>query len=226
MKVEKTDSNRALTPAQKQFCEQLEGSDRSGQALWHPRVAAGSPAPDCVVFLEEIGRFAVAFPPGQYAVEDDDWYRRDADGNTSPVSDLIEETWQAAKSVRMALKRGLGIGAYVIPVLVFADMSPDASIMEAAQGRGAWVFFGADGVVQRLGTLPDEEQLQTHLHGGFIRKEVATLSRSSARGTTPPEQASLGLDDERVVIQHADVVNVHVSAGSDDIVSLRDDRDR
>ena len=226
MKVEKIDSNRALTPAQKQFCEQLEGSDRSGQALWHPRVAAGSPAPDCVVFLEEIGRFAVAFPPGQYAVEDDDWYRRDADGNASPVSDLIEETWQAAKSVRLALKRGLGIGAYVIPVLVFADMSPDASIMEAAQGRGAWVFFGADGVVQRLAALPDEEQLQTHLHGGFIRKEVATLSRSSARGTTPPEQASLGLDDERVVIQHADVVNVHVSAGSDDIVSLRDDRDR
>ena len=226
MKVEKTDSNRALTRAQKEFCEQLEGSDQSGQALWHPRVAAGSPVPDCVVFLEEIGRFAVAFPPGEYAVEDDDWYCRDADGNAGPVSDLIEETWQAAKSVRMALKRGLGIGAYVIPVVVFADMAPDAGIMEAAQGRGVRVFFGADGVVQRLATLPDEEQLQTHLHAGFIRKEVATLSRSSARRTTPPEQASLGLDDERVVIQHADVVNVHVSAGADGIVSLRDDRDR
>ena len=219
-------SNRALTRAQKEFCEQLEGSDRSGQALWHPRVAAGSPAPDCVVFLEEIGRFAMAFPTGQFAVEDDDWYRRDADGNTSPVSDLIVETWQAAKSIRMARKRGLGIGAYVIPVVVFADMSPYAGIMEAPQGWGGWVFFGADGVVQRLATLPDEDQLQTHLHGGFIRKEVATLSRSSARGRTPPEQASLGLDDERAVIRHADVVKVHVNAGADGVVSLRDDRDR
>ena len=166
----------------------------------------------------------MAFPPGQYAVEDEDWYRRDADGNANPVSDLIEETWQAAKAIRMALKEGLGIGAYVIPVLVFADMSPDAGIMEAAQGRGVRVFFGAGGVVQRLADLPDEEQLQTHLHGGFIRKEVATLSRSSERGATPPEQASLEFGDERLVIQHVDVVNVYVN--TDGVVALRDDRDR
>ena len=218
------DNNQSLTQAQKEFCEQLKRSDQSGQALWHPRVAAGSPAPDCVVFLEEVGRFAVAFPPGQYAVEGEDWYRYDADGDANTESDLIEETWQAAKAIRMALKEGLGIGAYVIPVVVFADMSPDAGIMEAAQGRGVRVFFGVGGVVQRLADLPDEEQLQTHLHGGFIRKEVATLSRSSARGTTPPEQASLEFGDGRLVIQHVDVVNVYVN--TDGVVTLRGDRER
>lgn len=227
MKVEKTDVNRTLTPAQMEFCEQLERSDCSGQALWHPRVAAGYPAPDCMVFLKEIGRFAVAFPPGQYAVEDDAWYCCDAGGNTDPVSDLIEETWQAAKSVRMALKEGLGIGAYVIPVVVFADMSPDAGIMEAAQGRGVRVFFGADGVVQRLAKLPDEEQLQPQLNGRYIQREVATLSRSSAReATTTPDHPVLELGDGRLLIQHVDVVNIHVNTGADGIVTLRDDRDR
>ena len=136
MQVEKTDNNRSLTLAQAEFCDQLERSDRSGQALWWPQVAAGEPAPDCVVFIKETGRFAVMLPPGQYSVEDDDWYRHDSVGGKTQVSDLIEEAWQAAMQVRLAIKGGLGIGAYTIPVIIFHDMEPNAGIMEAAQGRG------------------------------------------------------------------------------------------
>ena len=69
MKVEKIDNNRPLTLAQIEFCDQLKRSDRTGQALWLPLVAANKPAPDCVVFIKEIGRFAVMLPPEQYSVE-------------------------------------------------------------------------------------------------------------------------------------------------------------
>ena len=217
MKTEKSDNNknRPLTLAQAEFCDQLERSDRSGQALWWPQVAAGEPSPDCVVFIAEIGRFAVAFPPGQYSARGVDWRRHDSDGGGTPVPDLIEEAWQAARQVRLAIKAELGIGAYTIPVIIFNDMGPDAGIMEAAQGRGVRVFFGQDEVVQRLANLPDEEQLQPQLGSRYIQKEVAVLSRSSAAESTAPEAAVLDIGDGRMVIQHADVVNVHVNTDAD-----------
>ena len=212
MKVEKADHNRPLTLAQTEFCDQLERSDRSGQALWWPQVAAGELAPDCVVFIKEIGRFAVMLPPGRYSVADDDWYRHDSASGQTPVSDLIEEAWQAALQVRLVIKGELGIGAYTIPVIIFNDMGPDAGIMEAAQGRGVRVFFGPDEVVQRLVNLPDEEQLQPQLGSHYIQKEVAVLRRWSAAEAKTPERASLEIGDGGLVIQHVDVVNVYVNA--------------
>ena len=215
MNVEKTNNNRSLTVAQIEFCDQLKRSDRTGQALWWPQVAANEPAPDCVVFIKEIGRFAVMLPPEQYSVEGEDWYRHDSVGGKTPVPDLIEEAWQAAGQVRLAIKGELGIGAYTIPVIISDDMGPDAGIMEAAQGRGVRVFFGQDDVVQRLVNLPDEEQLQPQLNSRYIQKEVALLRRRFAPEAKTPEAASLELGDGRLVIQHVDVVNVYVTTGYD-----------
>ena len=215
MKVTKV-TNQTMTLAQIAFCDQLERSDRSGQAVWGPRVAT-EPAPDCVVFLKEIGRFAVMFPPGRYCVEDDDWYRHDEGGVMTPVPDLIEEAWQAGQRVRTALKAALNIGSYVISVVVFTDMEPDAGIMEAAQGRGVRVFFGQDELVERLVNLPEEEQLQPQLGGRYISKEVAALSRSAAPRALAPESESMPeLGDGGLVIRHVDVVNVYVAGASSD----------
>ena len=178
MQVAKTDNDRSLTLAQIEFCDQLKQSDQSGQALWWPRVAAGEPAPDCVVLIQEICRFGVMFPPGRYSVEGGNWYRHAADGKTE-VPDLIKAAWQAARQIRLAIKGELRRGAYTIPVIIFNGMGPDAGIMEAAQGRGVRVFFGQDEVVQRLVNLPDEEQLQPRLGSGDIQQEVAVLSRTA-----------------------------------------------
>ena len=215
MKVEKTNNNRSLTVAQIEFCDQLKRSDRTGQALWLPQVAANEPAPDCVVFIKEIGRFAIMLPPGQYSVEGEDWYRHDSVGGKTSVPDLIEEAWQAAGQVRLAIKGELGIGAYTIPVIIFDNMGPDAGIMEAAQGRGVRVFFGQDDVVQRLVNLPDEEQLQPQLNSRYIQKEVALLRRRFAPEEKTPEQAFLEIGDGGLVIQHVDIVNVYINAGAD-----------
>lgn len=218
MKSEKShdNKNRPLTPEQAEFCHQLERSDRSGQALWWPQVAPGEPAPDCVVFIDHVGRFAIIFPPGQYSVRGDDWRLQDPDGGSAPSPDLIEEAWQAARQVRLAIKGVLGIGAYTIPVVIFNDMSADAGIMEAAQGRGVRVFFGQDDAIQRLVNLPDEEQLQPQLSSRYIQQEVAALSRASAaEPAAEPETASLEIGGGRLVIQHADVVNIHVNADDD-----------
>ena len=220
MKVEKIDNNRSLTVAQIEFCDQLKRSDRTGQALWLPLVAANETAPDCVVFIKEIGRFTVMFPPGRYSVEGGEWYCHDSAVGKTSVPDLIEEAWQAAGQVRLAIKGELGIGAYTIPVIILNDMGPNAGIMEAAQGRGVRVFFGQDDVVQRLVNLPDQEQLQPQLNSRYIQKEVALLHRRFAPEEKTPEQAFLEIGGEGLVIQHVDVVNVYINAGADAGASL------
>ena len=69
MKVVKNDNNISLTPAELEACQQFEASNRAGQVLFHPQVAAGQPAPNCVALLEEVGRFAITILQGRYTVE-------------------------------------------------------------------------------------------------------------------------------------------------------------
>ena len=217
MKVEKIDNDRIMTPAQTQFCRQLEQSDRSGQALWWPRVADGQPDPDCVVFLESICRFALMFANDRFSVDGRNWYCHDAGGAATLVSDPIEETRQAAQSIREAIKMKLRIGAYTIPVVVFADMEHDAGIKKAAQDRKVQVLFGQDDVVERLADLPAQNQLQPQLNGFFIQQEMTLLRRLSGMDaqTSESENVSLEIGDGKLVIQHADVVNVYVAADPD-----------
>ena len=89
--------------------------------------------------------------------------------------------------------------------------------------RGSWagpmaavwglVLVDVD-LVQRLVNLPQHEQLQTQLSRRYIQQEVAVLSRASAQEATTLETATLEIDQRGLVIQHADVVNIHVNAGS------------
>ena len=208
MKLVKDDNN-SLTLAQVEFCNELEASDRSGQALWLPAVASGYPTPDCLVAIEEVGRFAVTLLADGWSIEDDRWHRGE-DGAAEPVDDPLEAAWQSAKGVRMELKRQLDIGSYVIPVVVFTDMEPDPAIMEAAQGRSVRVFWNTRDAVARLASLPGEHEVQEHLRGRYIAQEMEVLRRRAQRPEPAREAGALEIGDGRMVIQHVDVVNVYV----------------
>ena len=219
-------NNRPLTLAELEAIRQFEQSDPAGQALFHPRVAAGQSAPNCVVFLEETGRFAITMLEGRYAVEDGRWYRYQANDVQTPVDNPLETSWQAAKSVRMALRRELDLNTYVIAVVWFPDMEEDEDILEESEGRSVHLTFGQIDLVQRLLNVPREDELQSQLSGRYIKREVAALQPDPAAAEAAPDHPSLDMGDGRLVIQHVDVVNVYVNTGADGSVSLRDDRDR
>ena len=210
MKVAKTDNPMAV--AQMEFCNQLEQSDRSGQALQEPVVAPGSPTPQWLVSFPEVGRFAVTFLEGHWSVENGRWSRGEDDAATL-VDNPLETAWQSAKAVRMELKEQLELGCYVISMVVFTDMEPDAAILEAAQGRSVRVLWGANDLVERLANLPEERELQSHLCDRYIVQETAVLRRQPERAAPAPEQAPLEMGNGQLVIQHVDVVNVYVNAG-------------
>ena len=190
MKVVKNngDNNQPLTLAELEAIRQFEASEQKGQALFQPQVAAGQPVPNCVPFLEEIGRFPITILEGRYTVEDGRWFRQEADGAMAPVEDdPLEQAWQAAKSVRTALKRELDLNTYVIPVTWFPDMEEDEDILDEVGGRSVHLCFGQVDLVERLVNLPREEELQTHLSRRYIKREVAALSRPAAVEPEPAE---------------------------------------
>lgn len=223
MKVAKNNdnNNRPLTPAELEAIRQFEQSERDGQAVFHPRVAAGQPAPNCVAFFEGIGRFAMTILEGLHTVENGRWSHQEADGAMTPVEDHpLEQAWQAAKAVRTALKRELDLNAYVIAVVWFPDMEEDEDILDEADGRSVHLFFGPVNLAQRLVNLPKEAELQTQLNRRYIKQEVAVLSPPSAVEPEPAEGPKpVNGRAGAMNIGHVETMNVYIT------VENRDDDD-
>ena len=225
MKVVRNQSNTPLTQAEMEAAQRFEESLGAGQALFHPRVAAGQPAPNFVVFLEQTGRFAVTIVEGRYSVENGEWFSHRANDIQMPVDSPLEKAWQGAKSIRTELKRRLDLNTYVIPVVRFPDMDEDEDILDEAEGGSVRVFFAQDELTQRLPSVPRNDELQTQLSARYIKREVAALQPDPAAAEAlpdhlSPDHPSLDMGDGRLVIQHVDVVNVYVSPGEG--VSPRD----
>ena len=213
MKVVKNDNNNPLSPAEMKACQQFEDSAQAGQVLFHPQVAAGQPAPNCVALFDEVGRFGVTILEGRYTVEAGQWFRHQADGDRSPMENPLEGAWQAAKSVRTELNRELDLNTYVIAVAWFPDMEEDEDILDEADGRSVRLFFGQADLAQRLVDLPKEDELQTHLSRRYIKREVGILSRAPAGETPPPaeEPQSVSGRAGALTFQRVDTVNIYVT---------------
>ena len=212
MKVVKTDDNRPLTLKEIEICQQFEQSDRSGQALWWPIVAPGDPVSDCLVLLEGNGRYAITFLHDQWSVRAGGWYHHAEDGAVTPMGAVREKVWKAAMSIKDRLSQDLDSGCYVIPVLVFTDMTPDPDILEEMRGSKVRLLWSMDDLVARLPDLLEAGQVQKHPRRQFISQEVETLSRRPAAGKSaqPPEAATLTVSGGSVTVRDGDEVHIDV----------------
>ena len=224
MKIVNNDKNHPLTPAELEALRQFEESGLEGQVLFHPMVGAGEPALSCVAFVERIGRFVMVIPEGRQTVRNGQWWRQEANGVQTPVDDdPLDQVWQAAGSVRTALKGELDIGAYVIAVVWFPDMEEDEDILDKVGGRNIGLLFGQVDLPHRLARLPREKELQLQLNRRFIEQEVAVLSRPSGTKAEPePAEVSdpvIGRAVALTINGGVGTVNVYitvVNGGEDD----------
>ena len=212
MKVVKN-GNNPLSPAELKASQQFEASSQAGQVLFHPQVAAGQPAPDCIALFEGVGRFGITILEDRYTVEGGQWFRHPEGGARSPMDNPLERVWQAAKSIRAELNRALGISTYIIPVAWFPDMDEDEDILDEADGRSVRLLFGQADPVQQLASFPRDEELQTHLSRRFIKRELEVLSPAPAVETPPPDGEPQSLDGRAgaLTFQQVDTVNIYVT---------------
>ena len=212
MKVVKTDDNHPMTLKEIEICQQFEQSDRSGQALWWPLVAPGDPAPNCLVLLEGNGRYALTFLHGQWSVQEGEWYRHAEDGAVTPMGNVREKVWEAAMSIKDRLSQDLDFGCYVIPVMVFTDMTPDLDILEETRGSRVRLLWGLDDLAASLADLPEGNQVQKQLGKRFISQDVETLSRrpAAAKSAQPPKAATLMVSGGSVTVRDGDEVHIDI----------------
>ena len=220
MKVVKND-NQPLTLAELEACQQFEQSDRSGPALFRPEVAAGQPVPNCVLFLERIGRFGIIALPGQWFAGHDQRVRPDADDTETDIDDALEYAWQAVQEVLHEFKRKRNRRLYTFAVAWFPDMEPDQGVIDATRGRGVYVLFGQEELIQRLVNLPDEEKLQTKLSSWYIEQEVAALLGPPAAASPEPAEGPRPVNGRvpALNIGRVETMNVYitiVNGGEDD----------
>ena len=215
MKIVKTDENRPMTLREIEICQQFEQSDRSGQALWWPIVAPvdlapGTPAPACVALLEGNGRYAITFLHDQWSVRGGEWYHQTEDGAATPMGNVREVAWEAAMSVKDRLTEDRG--CYVIPVMVFTDMTPDPDILEEVRGSRVQLLWGLDDLAARLADLPEGDQVQKQLGKRQIAREVEELSRrpAGAQAAPPPKAATLTVSGGAVTVRDGDDVHIDI----------------
>ena len=219
MKVIETDNNpNSLTQAERDACQQFEASDRPGQALFHPQLAPGQPVPNCVAFLERVGRFCITILPGRYAIEEirpgyKQWFRLEANGARTPICDPLDGAWQAGTEVRDELGRKLNFNIYTNAVAWFPDTEPDKDILDAAKGSSVNPLFGPGELVQRLVEFPDDEERQTQLNGRYIRKEVGLLSQTSAVVAAPAAEVPPSVKGQvgALVLERVETVNINIT---------------
>ena len=176
-------------------------------------MAAGQPAPNCVPFLEKVGRFAVTILEGRYSIDGGQWWRHAESGIQTPVDNPLEQAWQAAKAVRTELKRKLDINPYAIAVLWLPDMEEDEDILDEASGRSVRLFFGQVDLVQRLADFPKGDELQAQLSGQYIQREVAALSGPAAAVEPEPveEPRSVNGRVSALNIGRVETMNVYIT---------------
>ena len=196
----------------------FEASDRAGQVLWHPEVDTGEPAPDAVVFFQEHCRLAVTFVTSICAIEGKNWKAMDSSGGVD-LKSPIDQAWRAGESVRKTIKKCIGIGAHVIPVVVFLNMAENDDI-KASLGRSqVKLVWQIENLVERFAALPEEHQLQPQLNADFIEEETLALGWPPAKASPaapaaaaerPADLSDLGLSGRAVVMRDVQSVVINI----------------
>ena len=119
-----------LRQAELRVYNELANSPHSGHALYEVKPINSAPELDFAVWIKGVGCFGIQVKGGQHSVAGGRWLLHTVDG-TEPVPCPIRRTWDAALSIKTAVKRRLGRRMYVVPVLLFPDMLPDPEIREA-----------------------------------------------------------------------------------------------
>ena len=201
--------------------EIFEKSDRAGQVLWDPKVAVGEPAPDAVMFIKETIRLAIVIMTGPCSVENGRWKCNDSTGGVL-VENPLERAWRAATAVRNKLKDAIGVGMYVIPVVIFPHTEERPDIIAACQRRKVRLVWGMDDdLVETLAGLPEPDEIQHQLSDEFIADEIAVLQKGDQLSGTAPKPKpeiptepdtgkAMDLSDRAVIMHHVDQVVINI----------------
>ena len=188
---------------------ELQASERAGVALYEARAGIDGREVDYAIWLEDFARIGLQVKGGHYRVDRGIWYLTTPDGEERKPSPA-KQSWQSSLQLHDYLQERLPAGRnpFVIPILVFPDMDPDADIEAWSVQAGVRVLFGTENLVERLLEVAATCTVYFPPSGEEIAEEVDLL----VPGVMPEDAGNAEVPDlqtRQVVIQHAAVVNFY-----------------
>ena len=184
----------------------LEASTTPGVALYEPRFGRYQRGLDFVVWLRDVGRFAIEDKGGLYCVHNGQWYLSTPSG-WQEVDCPALQAWDGAMNFRDRIARKQGKGPFVVSVLVFPDMEPDPALTRALADSAVHVVFGVQDFTGQLAGLADIKKAPK---ADDITREVALVECAEPEPEAP-EQPEIGLHGGQLVIQHVEHLHVYGS---------------
>ena len=192
---------------------ELEAADVVGEAIYEARPDRSCREVDFVIWIEDVARIAMQVKGGHYRIERGIWYLVTLGGEEKKATPA-KQTWVAALQLHDFLQERINgnRNPFVVPVLLFLDMKPDADIEAWSAQAGIHVLFGSERLMERLMELATTARVYFPPTADEIHEEVQLVMPAVAGPVAGPVPAAMDLQARQVIIQHADVVNIHTTA--------------
>ena len=174
--------------AERRVYEALAGSDRRGFCYYEWRRDYERIELDFAVWIEELGRFGLQVKGGRYLLIEGDWYLAKRDGPQRVKSCPLDEAKLGALDLHDDIEEcaGTPYNPYVIPVLLFPDMSePDEAIANLARRKGVQVVWGTDNLLADLERIVRSRSVSDRLTMERIAAEVLAVTDGQIRLDAP-----------------------------------------
>ena len=210
--------------AEAEVYDEIASSPQAGKAIYEVKTSRPAPELDFAVIIEGVAIFGVQVKGGRYVIDGTHW-RLITDDGPEDVSCPMAVTWDAAMQVREAVFNRLSRKMFVVPVLLFPDMSVSKTISARAENDRVRVMFGADRLVERLSALVADEEIFCPPSSWMVDAIAETLMPSLSEdepddgpvdplaevfcGPSPDSPDLSDPPSAPPMVQHADVVNVY-----------------
>ena len=129
--------------------QQIAASGVPGVTLYECHPTPSSPEVDFVIIREGVAHFAVQVKGGHWRLEEGQFQLLTDQGwvnKTAPPTQACD----AAYAVRNAVRAVLGWSIYVISIMLFPDMEPDADLLNWRANHALAMLFGKAPIIDRL----------------------------------------------------------------------------
>ena len=166
----------------------LAGSNASGHALYEWGAPGRSHRTDFALWLENTGRFSIEVKGGQYTLDSDRWFLHTPYGGLDVKGSPLQQADDAAMDLRNEIHTQTGYRVFIIPVVVFPDMTPDPTIERCAQRTNVRVVWGTEHLLADLEAVARRVVVDHPPRASYIVNEV----RAITIGASPDEATRSG----------------------------------
>ncbi len=195
----------------------LSGCYASGHVLYEWGAPGRPHRTDFALWLENTGRFAIEVKGGHYTLDGVQWFLHTPDGPEAKSSPL-QQADDAAMDLRNEIHRQAGFKSFIIPVVIFCDMTPDPVIEQYAGRTNVRVVWGVEHLLADLEAVarrvvvdhpPRASYIQNEVRAITVGADVGANADGATRSGQPQTDAAAAPTVEQLELNGVATITIH-----------------